>query len=126
MQTETEGHLPFLDILTGDPTALWATVYRKPTRTNLYLNTKSHHHPSNIQAVLSTMVHRVRAMCDEDKTVHGVGVPEGLFRRNSYKDQQIQNVLNCRPNTSKPDKKPSTVAFLPYAGHLFNRVRVLN
>jgi hypothetical protein len=41
-------------------------VYQKPTHINLYLNAKSHHHPSNKQAVLSTLIHTARALSDED------------------------------------------------------------
>jgi hypothetical protein len=37
-------------------------VYRKPTHTNLYLNSSSHHHPPNKHAVLCTLVHKARAI----------------------------------------------------------------
>ena len=42
---------------------------RKPTHTNLYLNPTSHHHLSNIQTVLSTFVHRARALCEKEATI---------------------------------------------------------
>ncbi|XP_033609345.1 uncharacterized protein LOC117282715 [Cryptotermes secundus] len=68
METESEGHLPFLDIdiYKRPDGSLGHTVYRKPTHTNLYLNAKSHHHPSSKQAALSTLVHRARALCDQE------------------------------------------------------------
>jgi hypothetical protein len=68
METESEGHLPFLDldIYRRPDGSLGHKVYRKPTHSNLYLNAKSHHHPSNKQAVLSTLIHRAKALCDED------------------------------------------------------------
>jgi hypothetical protein len=68
METESEGHLPFLDldIYRRPDGSLRHKVYHKPIHTNLYLNAKSHHHPSNKQAVLSTLRHRARALCDED------------------------------------------------------------
>jgi hypothetical protein len=55
METESEGHLPFLDldIYRRPDGSLGHKVYRKPSHTNLYLNAKSHLHPSNKQAVLS-------------------------------------------------------------------------
>jgi hypothetical protein len=49
-----------------------------------------------------------------------------FFRQNGYKYWQIHNVLNRHPNISKPNNKPSSVTFLPYTGHIFNRIsRVL-
>jgi hypothetical protein len=54
METESDDHLPFLDL----DSSLGHKVYRKPTHTNLYLNAKSHHPPSNKQAVLSTLIHK--------------------------------------------------------------------
>jgi hypothetical protein len=68
METESEGQLPFLDsdIYRRPDGSLGYKVYHRPTQTNLCLNAKSHHHLSNKQVVLSTLVHRVRALCDED------------------------------------------------------------
>jgi hypothetical protein len=57
METESEGHLTFLDldIYRRPDGSLGHKVYRNSTHNNLYLNTKSHHHPSKKQAVLSTL-----------------------------------------------------------------------
>jgi hypothetical protein len=48
METESEGHLPFVDIYIyrRPDSSLGNKVYCKPTHTNLYLNAGSHHHPS--------------------------------------------------------------------------------
>jgi hypothetical protein len=47
--------------------AHWAIVSTvKSTHTNVYLHDNSHHHPSNKQAVLSTLVHRARALCGHE------------------------------------------------------------
>jgi hypothetical protein len=54
------------DIYRRPDGSLGHKVYRKPNHTNLYLNAKSQHYPSNKQAVLSTLIHRTRAPCDED------------------------------------------------------------
>jgi hypothetical protein len=64
METDSEGHLPFLDldIYRRPDGSLGHKAYRKPTHTNLYHNAKTHHHPSNKQAVLSTLIHRARAL----------------------------------------------------------------
>ncbi|XP_021918637.1 uncharacterized protein LOC110829329 [Zootermopsis nevadensis] len=52
METEKNGHLPFLDIdIHRKPDgSLVHKVYRKSTHTDFYLNSNSHHHPSNKQA----------------------------------------------------------------------------
>jgi hypothetical protein len=57
METESERDLPFLDldIYRRPDGCLGHEVYRKPTHTNFYLNAKSHHHPSNKQAVLNIL-----------------------------------------------------------------------
>jgi len=58
MEMKRDGHLPFLyiDMYGRQGGALGYKVYRKPTHTHLYLNPESHQHPSNIQAVLSSLV----------------------------------------------------------------------
>jgi hypothetical protein len=70
METEKKGYQPFLDIdiYRKPDDSLGHRVYRKPTHTNLYLHANSHHHPSNKQAVLSTLVHRARALCDHESS----------------------------------------------------------
>ncbi|PNF38064.1 hypothetical protein B7P43_G00358, partial [Cryptotermes secundus] len=50
-----------------------------------------------------------------------------VFRQNGYNNRQIHRVLNRRPNISRPEDKPGSVAFLPYVGTIFNRIsRVLS
>jgi hypothetical protein len=101
-------------------------VYRKPTHTNLYLNAKFHRHPSNKQAVLSTLLHRARALCDEDSLQAELVFLKDVFRENGYKDRQIHRALNRRPHLDQPDSESNSVAFLPFVGTVFNRIsRVL-
>ena len=46
METEDDGKMPFLDVLiTRNRNQLSTSVYRKPTHTNRYLPSHSHHHP---------------------------------------------------------------------------------
>jgi hypothetical protein len=126
METESEGHLPFLDLdiyrrLDG---CLGHKVYCKPTHTNVYLNAKSHHHPSNKQAVLSNLIHRARALCDEDSLQAELVFLRDAFKQNGY-DWQFHRALNRSPQLPQPDK-PHSVAFLPFVGTIFNRIsRVL-
>jgi hypothetical protein len=101
-------------------------VYRKPTHTNLYLNVKSHHHLSNKLAVLSTLVHRARALCDEDSLQAELVLLTVVIKQDGYNDRQIHRALNRYPSLDQPDNKPNSVAFLPFVGAVFNRIsRVL-
>jgi hypothetical protein len=103
-------------------------VYRKPTHTNLYLNAGSHHHHlSNKQAVLSTLVNRARALCDQDSLQEELLFLRDVFRRNGYNEWQIHRVLNRHLNISQPDDNPDSVSFLPHIGTIFSRIsRVLS
>jgi hypothetical protein len=84
METESEGHMPFLDlaIYRRPDGTLRHKVYCKPTYANLYLNAKSHHYPSIKRAVLSTLIHRVRSLCDEDSLQAEVVFLREVFEQN--------------------------------------------
>jgi hypothetical protein len=60
IETKSEGppFPPDLDIYRKPDGSLGHKVYQKHTHINLCFNAKSHHHPSNKQVVLSTLVHR--------------------------------------------------------------------
>jgi hypothetical protein len=101
-------------------------VYRKPTHTNLYVNAKYHHHPSNKKAVLSTLLHRARSLCDEDNLQAELVFLKDILRVNGYSDRQIHRALKSRPLLPQPENKTHSVAFLPFVGTVFNRIsRVL-
>jgi hypothetical protein len=119
-------HFLDLDIYRRLDGSLGHKVYRKPTDTNLYLNDKSHHHPSNKQAVLSTLIHRARALCDEDSLQAELVFLRDVFKYNGYNDRQIHRALNRRPHVGQPENKPNSVAFLSFVGLVSNRIsRVL-
>jgi hypothetical protein len=118
METERDGHLPFLDIdIYRKPDgSLGHKVYRKPTHTNLYLNSNSHHHPSNKQAVLSTLVHRARSLCDQESLHSELEFLRTAFRQNGYSNRQIRRALNSPARVAPTPEKPDSVAVLPYVG----------
>jgi hypothetical protein len=107
METEIEGHLPFLglDIYRRLDGSLGHKMYREPTHTNLYLNAKPHHHPSNKEALLSTLVHRARALCDEDSVQAELEFLRDAFKQNGYNDSQIHRALNRHPHLPQPDNQ---------------------
>jgi hypothetical protein len=88
-------------------------MYCKPTHTNLYLN-KSHHHPSNKEAVLSTLVHRARDLCDEDSLQSELVFMRGIFKQIGYNNRQVYRALKRHPHLDQLDNKPSPVAFQPF------------
>jgi hypothetical protein len=123
METKSEGHLPFLDldIYRRPDGSLGHKVYRKHTHTNLYLIVNSHHHPSNKQAVLSTLIHRARALCVKDSLQAELVFLRDVLKQNGYNDRQINRALNRLPHLDQPDNKPNSIAFLSLVGPVFNR-----
>ena len=69
---EEEDYLSFLDmdIYRKTDGSLGHRIYRKPTLTSLYLHQNSHHHPANKYSVLASLIHRAKALCDEDTLTH--------------------------------------------------------
>jgi hypothetical protein len=125
---KNKGHLPFLDldIYRRSDSSLRHKVYHKPTHTNLYHSPKSHHHPSNKQVILSTLVHRTRALCDEDSLQAKFVFLRDIYKQNGFIDWQIHRALNCHWHLDEPDNKPNLVTFLPFVGTIFNHIsRVL-
>jgi hypothetical protein len=107
-------------------TSLGHKVYCKPTHYNLHLNSISHHHSSNKHAVLSTLAHRARALCDQDSLPVEMVLLRDIFRYNSYSDWRIFWALSPPPKVSQSDDKPDSVPFPLYVGPVFNHIsRVL-
>jgi hypothetical protein len=83
-------------IYRGPDGSLGHKVYRKNTHTNLHFNAMTRDHPSNNQAVLSTLIHRARALCDEDSLQVESVFLKDVFKQNGYKDRQIHRALDRR------------------------------
>lgn len=66
MELEQERCLPLLDALVyrKNVESLGEKADRKLTHTNLYLNSKSHHHPAQKISVLCTLAHRAKILSD--------------------------------------------------------------
>jgi hypothetical protein len=106
METERDGHLPFMDITTycKPDGSLGRKVYGKPRHNKVYLNSSSHHHPSNTHALLSTLVHRARALCDRDSLYVELVFLRVAFRQNGYSDRQTRSALELRARVATPNK----------------------
>jgi hypothetical protein len=124
MEIEENGHPPFLDIdiYRKRDGSLGHKVYRKPTHTNLYLHKLSHHHPANKHSVLSSLIHRVRALCGQDSLSQELDFLTTIFKQNGYNDHQIQQTMKPARQTSEPEKKPTSTAYLPYINNTYGRL----
>ena len=61
MEVEMNGCLPFLDVtIHKERNKLYTSVYRKPTRTDRYLNYNSYHHPKIKSGRVKSLAHRAR------------------------------------------------------------------
>jgi len=119
-----EGHLPFLDIDIYRKTdgSLGHKVYRKPTHINLYLHQNSHHHPANKQSVLTSLIHRAKAFCDQDSLTQELEFLTNVFKDNGYSHQQIQRAMKQATWTAKTDVKPILTAYIPYTQTTYGRL----
>ena len=110
MEMERDGNLPFLtSTYGGDQMTPWAIRSTENQPTHLYLN-----HPSNLQALLWTLVHTARAPCDKESLHDELEFPKTMFEENGYNITQIWHVLKSSVRTSKPAEKPTSVTVLPY------------
>jgi hypothetical protein len=121
METDTEGHLPFLDKETGDPTVFWAiecTLNLPIPSCTLTLGPNTTHPTSKLYFLLWCTG---LELCAINKLHAELLFLRDFFRQNGYSDRQIHRVLNRRSNISQRDVNEDSVAFLPYVGAIFNR-----
>ena len=72
-EVETEGQLPFLDLLLkrSNSGGLKLSVYRKPTHTDQYLNFMSHHPTDHKISVVRTLLERSQNLVSEPEDKKG-------------------------------------------------------
>jgi hypothetical protein len=91
MEKEEE-HISFQDsdIYRKTDSYLGHRVYQKPTHTDLYLHQNSHDQPAHSQSVLTSLIHRTTALCDQDSLTQQLEALTTIFRNNGYSTQQTQ------------------------------------
>jgi hypothetical protein len=98
-------------------------VFTRPTHTNVYLHSESHHHPSNILALLSALSHTARPLCDKESLHNELEFLKTTFRKNYCSIiKQVSCALNPTVRTSKPTDKPTSFALLPYVQTTYGRL----
>ncbi|XP_046389267.1 uncharacterized protein LOC124158128 [Ischnura elegans] len=107
-------------------------VYPKPTHTNLNLNGQSHHHPSQKNAVLSSLIHRAIKISDEDNLQGELKHLKKTFIDNGYSQFQVHRALKSafrQDKGDKPDEErpPASEAILPYVSTVSGKIaRILS
>ena len=117
VELEEENKLPFLDVLVSKTTngSLEHTIYRKPTHTNRYLNAESHHHPTQLQGVVKTLISRSVRLSDDRNRPREMEKITTALKQNGYKHQAISNALRQTQNPKTKnitEERPITI--IPY------------
>ena len=127
MEIEENNFLAFLDVkvMRYRDGTLGHSVYRKPTHTNRYLNANSHHHPSQKQGLIKTLVKRAQRICEAKHLGPEMSLLSNALQCNGYSAATIQKATI--PKTSAPPaEKMKGCAYLPYVQNTTDRIaRVL-
>ena len=113
METEDDGKIPFLDVLiTRYGNRLSTSVYRKPTHTDRYLPSHSHHHPRMLTGVMQCMRHGAHQICDDSNKQAELHYLEEVFIANGYPESTVSRTFSSASRSREKDAtKPM---FLPY------------
>ncbi|XP_045466657.1 uncharacterized protein LOC123675351 [Harmonia axyridis] len=127
MEVETNNSLPFLDILVAKSNDSFThTIYRKPTHTNRYLNANSHHHPSQINSVLNSLIHRSIKLTDSLHITQEINILQTALQQNGYNSQQVQKAINRhQTQTQQPKNPPENFphkGFLPFIERVTDKI----
>jgi hypothetical protein len=73
-------------------------------------------------SVLTSLVHRARALCDQPSLPHDLDFLTAAFKKNGYNQQQIKRAMQPVTPTAIAQEKPTATAFLPYTRSTFGRL----
>ena len=125
-EVEKDGVISHLDcyVVRGTNGQLSTKVYRKPTHTNQYLNSKSNHPASSKRAVIYALMDRADTIpsTDEWKSEEKATVRRAL-KMNGYSNQFINKTLSKR--SAKPrneENKPKATVRIPYIKGLSEKI----
>ncbi|XP_067672623.1 uncharacterized protein [Haliotis asinina] len=127
METETNQHLPFLDVsLHTTDDGLRTSVYRKPTHTDQYIHYNSCHHPQIKQAIIATLTRRAKALCHPDALNNELDHLRKTFTTlNGYPPQLVTATINKTLKDREPRPKPSPSPIrvtIPYLGPISHQI----
>jgi hypothetical protein len=84
----------------------WAIRSTKNQPTHLYLN-----HPSNLQALLSTLVYTARAPCDKESLHDELEFPKTMFKENGIITHRYNTSSTRRLEPLSQNRSPSQSLF---------------
>jgi hypothetical protein len=102
---------PFSPSACHYPVVICFIVFTRPTHTNVYLHSESHHHPSNILALLSALSHTARPPCGKENLHDELEFLMTTLRENDSSIKQISCAFNPAVRTSKPTDSPPQSLF---------------
>ncbi|XP_024882522.1 uncharacterized protein LOC112461499 [Temnothorax curvispinosus] len=129
MEVEQNSQIPFLDVLVrrNDDGTLSHQVYRKPTHTDRYLHATSHHHPSQKNSVISSLVYRALTISESTSLNGELEHLNQALTKNGYSPrninqtiQRLKNKISNPNNVETPheekekEREKFQMAFLPY------------
>ncbi|XP_032686437.1 uncharacterized protein LOC116851269 [Odontomachus brunneus] len=125
MVVEQNNQIPFLDVLVqrNQNGTLSHQVYRKPTHTDCYQHATSHHHPSQKNYVISSLVYRAFTISESSSLDGELEHISTVLTKNGYNNknisQTIQNLKNRMLSSKNADtldeeREKKKTAVLPY------------
>ena len=109
MEEEQNNRIAFLDVLVRrEGLKMSASVYRKATYTDRYLNFHSHHHPKVLAGVVKCLKNRAVRVCDSNSIQQEIQHLGKTFQANSYPDRVLDPILKGKPTNTLQPAKPTT------------------
>ena len=105
-------------------------MYRKPTHTDKNLHAESHHHPSQKQSAINSLVHRAFTISDKEHLQTELNHLKLALQKNGHDKKDIIKTINKHANkTTVSDTQPDDkiLSILPYVKGITDRIgRILN
>ena len=114
IKIEKDGKIPFLDVLLTkkEEGGLGYQVYRKDTHRDKYLHANYHHHPAQNVGIIKTLATIEKQISDADHINNELDHLGMVFRKNGYRNKQINEAINEHNHRKKYFKIPMIT--LPY------------
>ncbi|XP_062704231.1 uncharacterized protein LOC134286613 [Aedes albopictus] len=133
LEKEVDGKLPFLDLMISktEENRLKYAIYRKPTSTDRYITSDSHHFGAQQQAAFHSMAHRLynipmerEDFVEERNKIHRAGELNGYNREFVDKILRKHERKKHRRNatTLKPEKEEVKRISLPFYPKISNPI----
>ena len=117
MEGESEGSIPFLDVLVRRREQQFETsVYRKATHTDSYTHYTSNHHPATKFGIITCLKKRTISVCKGEYFKEELQHLTSTFRSNGYFMKLIRKALHKKKksNDCQTNKKEELTLCLPY------------